>query len=128
MANYTASDVLAEKKPLTTVVPIVLDGTLADRWNSAKDALDTAQSQDASGTTDATREAVERAEEEVDRLRPDVERGTINMTFQALGRRHFQELVEANPPTDKSRRKAKRAGIEYLEWDPDTFMPAKLVA
>ena len=59
-----------------------------------------------------------------DAYRQRVAEATATMTFQSIGRKRYDGLVDAHPPTEQNREEAKQRDEDPPAWNPETFMPA----
>lgn len=57
-----------------------------------------------------------------------VKEATERFSFRSLGRKPYDELVFAHPPTEEQRARAKKQGADEPDFNPDTFPPALLAA
>lgn len=60
-------------------------------------------------------------QKEIDKLREEAEDEKTTFAFRDIGRRKFDALVEAFPPTAAQKK-------DQFQWDPDKFCPALLAA
>ena len=117
-ARLSVSEILQQKKPVTEIVPIVLDGSLADKWLEAKQAVESA--------SEVERQAAQAA---LDELRPAVESATTEIEISAIGRRAYEDLVDKHKPTSQQIAKARKEDPNAdIAWNEDTFPPALLAA
>lgn len=120
-ATYEA---LTRKKPVEKDVLILLDPKLADDLDKARTALSVAQARvrlagdadRAQAQADADAALVRVAD-----ARDAAAEATVVMTFQAIGRLAFDDLISHHPPTPEQKEK-------NFGWNPDTFGPAVISA
>lgn len=122
-------DVKKRKKPAIVKVPIAMDGEFADDFNAAVQRLNAAKDQVADNPRDKSAQVEQAAaQEEVDALRPEVEDQVVEFIFRSIGRRRFEELVDACPPTKAQKTEATKKGEEEPGWNVDTFPPTLIAA
>lgn len=122
----TWEDLKAKKKPNTQKVRIALDPEIAEEFSEAVSRLEIAKIRHNARPNDegATQQLLE-AQEEVDRLKPLYLENSTEFVFKAIGRKKYEELVLAHPPTDAQRKQVADMGEDpkQLGWNSDTFPP-----
>lgn len=122
-------DIKKRKKPAISKVPIALDGEFADKFNAASRRLAEAEAElEAEPRNASLRKVVQEHEATVEELRSECEDQIVEFVFRSIGRRQFEDLVDACPPTKAQKAEARKAGEEDLGWDPDTFPPTLIHA
>lgn len=130
----------SKKKPQTAKVSLCLDSDLSEEFEEAQRKVREARIRaTASNVDDDTRTRLDReleeAEQALEALRPAVEEATVVFKFKSIGRKKYEELVLAHPPTDEQVERSKkfaseaeaRNGEDRLMHNPDTF-PVALIA
>lgn len=120
------------KRPVTRTVPLVCDPEVGAEWDRLTGVLSAAQAKlDASEAADipaarlrTLRKAVVDAQAEVDAYRPTVEAVTFTFKLRSMGRRSFEELMDAHPPTPAELAEADAKGEPRPQWSADTFAVA----
>ena len=124
MAKKFASDkpTIAEirrlKTPARKTVTIVLDDAAAAEIADLEKKLAEAEAFDADHNAAPTAPAVE---EQLEQARDEFREMIVEFTFEAMGRKAYDELVDAHPPTPKQ----KEDGYSY---NPETHAAALIVA
>lgn len=118
----------SRKKPMVKRVTICLDPDLAAALDEARSEHDVAKVRYETKPTDAERAtALETAEAALAEATQAVEAEAVTFVFKGLGRRRYDDLISAHPPTEDQRKKHKRQTGGDLEWDPEKF-PVAVVA
>lgn len=112
-------DHLKKKQPLELTIGIVLDNEAAEAHEAAAMALETAR---LTGKPTAALEEAER------KARAALDAETVTMRFRSIGRKAYDALLLAHPPTEADKAEAKEAGTEPPPWDIGTFAPALVAA
>ena len=68
-----------------------------------------------------------RLAERIRELDDELAASEVAFTFRGIGRRAYQGLIAAHPPTDEQQATARDGGL-VLSYNPDTFPPALLAA
>lgn len=119
----------SRKKAITQKVRIALDSDLAEEYEEAKSKLETARNRVGVRPDNLDFQvALEDALAEVDTLKSRLREESIEFVFKSIGRRKFDDLITAHPPTTEQRRKHKDDGAGELNWNVDTFPPALIFA
>lgn len=122
-------DVKKRKKPAVITVPIAMDGEFADEYNAAYNALTEAKEAAVDEPRNKTLQAaVASAQEAVDALLPEVEDQIVEFQFRSIGRRKFEDLVDACPATKAQKTEAIKKGQEEPGWNLETFPPTLIAA
>lgn len=122
-------DVKKRKKPAIVKVPIAMDGDFADEFNAASNDLREAREALAEDSRNKdNQKAVADAEEAMEALRPEVEDQIVEFVFRSIGRRKFEDLVDACPPTKAQKAEAAKTGNEEPGWNLETFPPTLIAA
>lgn len=114
----------SQKKPLRRTITIFLDDDTTVALAEAQNALAEAQQRSDSD------EKLAELREAIDTAREAVEATSVEMTFQSVGRKRYDKLVLAHPPTDEQK---KEFAEEYgegkePEYDADEFSVALIAA
>ncbi len=118
----TISDILREKKPNTKTVDIILDSDLAGEIQFKEQEL--AQMRMRKGRSLA--DGVGPLQNELDALYESAADIAVTFTFTDVGRKPFEEVLMAHPPTKAQKDHVAATGGGILEFDLDTFPPALL--
>lgn len=104
----------------TTYVEIPLDEETARAFATAQATVELLESADKKSA------AAKAARLEMDKARAAMEEaGVIRFRVRSLGRKAWEELIEAHPPTPEQ---AAEAAPDLLGWNPETFPVAALAA
>lgn len=123
MTKAATLDELLAKKPASAEAYIVVDSDLAVKWRAARAKVE-------KFLYSNNEAALRAAREEVDELRPEVEKAERVIRFKALGREAYRLLEEQQEhrPTKKQRQDARDNGLGEIDHNPLTFPPALLAA
>lgn len=124
----TMDHLRSRKKPVIERVPIVLDTELADRLEAAKTEYEAARTSFEARATDASRERFIAAEDAYEAAKTEAEDNVAVFVFRGIGRRPFDDLVDAHLPTKEQKERAKREGSGDITWNPESFPPALVSA
>lgn len=122
-------DHLKKKDKLRQVVSIPLDGDAVEAFDQATSNLERARLLGESDSLEALQELVDRAKEAV-------EDTSVRMVFQSIGRKAYDALLMAHPPTeeqvaefqDENRQKDGSPGKGKPPYNIETFAPALIAA
>lgn len=130
MAQKATKDNLKKKKAPTRSVTLVLDPDVAEAWAEAESKLDAARSDLEQGFSAERQNAVDRAEEELEALRPEYDEAAVELVVKGIGRPAWNALADEYSPTDKQRREARKlyGPMADQRYNPDTFPLALLAA
>jgi hypothetical protein len=121
---------LSRKKPVTSVVPICMDSGLADDLSRAK--LEEAQATEELRMNPGTPSMIRNLEDKraaVQAAREAAEPEMVYFTFQSLGRKTFDALVDKHPSTPAQKEEARKNGLDdNLQFNIDTFPIAIITA
>lgn len=118
----TRDHLLKRSRP-RRVVPVVIDEDAHREYEDASDAYTILKAQELPETDPelmAARERYEAAEEALNEA-------TVEMVFEAIGRRDYENLLMEHPPSTEQEKQAKEAG-EKVDYNIDTFPPALVAA
>ncbi len=118
----TISDILREKKPNTKTVDIVLDADLAGEIQLKEQELAQMRVRKDRSLADG----VGPLQNELDALYEQAADIAVTFTFTDCGRKNFDELILAHPPTKSQKDHVAELGGGILEFNIDTFPPALL--
>lgn len=128
LAKPATFDHLKKKKPLERIVTIPLDDECVERFERAKDAVERAK---------LLKEPTEDLEAKLAEARAEVEANSVRMVFRCIGRKAYDALVDAHPPTpeqitqfreDNSTPDGKPATKGKPPYDIEKFAPALVQA
>ena len=134
-AGMTWAAALKGKKRNKMVVPVVIDGEVADRLTDAKQKLDMAQ-RAAQVAPDVGAAGLLKAETEMAEAMEEAEGSSFDAVFVALGREELRDMQLDHPPTAKQSRDHRKLLTDMglspthtiLEQNEDTYTPALLAA
>jgi hypothetical protein len=119
------------KKPQVEKCRIWLDPDVADEYEEAQKELNLVEIKvkaspgdlDLVTELDAAKAAYQKAEAKA-------ERSSAVFKFRSIGRKHYDQLVRENPPTDAQKKEVAEAGEDpdQLPWNPETFIPQLVAA
>ena len=118
----TMSSIIRDKKPNTKTVDIVLDSDLANEIQLKEQ--EKAQMQSRRGRSLA--DGIGPLETELDALYEKAAEAVVTFIFRDPGRKPFDELAIAHPPTVEQKKRVADLGGGILEFNIDTFPPALL--
>lgn len=121
------------KKPLEIRIPVYLDGEPIERLEKIRIDAEAAKTRHmALKGTPAEPDALddlERMEADLSSAEEAVRESTATFLIRKpspKGRKRYEALVEAHPPTDEQVAKAKEDGQDRPQYDAETFAPALL--
>jgi len=121
-------DHLKKKKPVEATVEILLDDEPSLAVRDARSRLLQAETALSENSEDeallAERDA---AKSQVDEALALMKAETVTLRFHSIGRKAWEALIDANPPTVEQRHAAKEEGNEAV-WNSDTFPQALIAA
>lgn len=120
-------DHLKAKKPVEDTVEILLDDEPTKAVTEAREALLEAEGALHEKAGDPKlKKARDEAKKALDAAMAEQDGEIVTIKFRSCGRKRYEQLLDANPPTDEEQRKAKDAGGEAA-WNNETF-PVALIA
>lgn len=134
MTSSTAWDAIQKQldsmpKP-TQPLRLCSDPEIRDRYQQAKQTAQRAQDYLNSLGKDADKDAltlvrkqVKEAQDALAKAQADYDAHTVTLTFQALERDQFKELIKEHPPTEEDEAQDSNADFHF-----DTFAPALISA
>jgi hypothetical protein len=123
VSKRSFADIKAMKKPNEVSVELILDPELTRTLTELERRLITEKRRDERENRAAKAPAIQK---EIDALADKVEEAKVEFTFKDPGRQKFDELVEACPPTDDDKKRAKDSGDVPPSWSPEKFVPGVL--
>lgn len=128
----TLSDIRRRKKPVEMSVELCIDPTLVRQYKEIYNEIErlrrrTKRPTDG-GLADTTERDIQDLEEQLAPLEVEIEEATVTFLARDPGRKKFESLITAHPPTDERKKKWKEDG-EFqrqgaLQWNDETFVPA----
>jgi hypothetical protein len=116
-------EIQALKRPNETSVELIL----APELTRALDEIQRRQAVEKRADERENRDPVAPAlQKEIDSLLEQIEEKKAVFSFRDPGRRKFDALVDACPPTDKDKEDAKVTGQGQPSWNPEVFVPGLL--
>lgn len=113
-------DAIRRKRAITLELYLPADEAQQERFESAKQRRGLA-------VFTGDEEAIAKADAELEAVKQAIEDEGLVLTFKALGRRRFDEIVNEHPVTDEQREADKdKPEAERFSYNPDTFWPALL--
>jgi hypothetical protein len=118
-------EIMSVKKPTQRSTRICLRPDLVEELNNLH-----AKNFDRSSRFKSLAEAPPdtRYQEAIEALQAEIEEATVTFVFQGVGRRNFELMMQAHPPTDEQQERHKADTGEDLVWNTDTFPPALVAA
>ena len=132
----TLEEIKRLKKPNKVTVPIVLDPDLKHQVQEKHKEIEAAKRKRGE-RGDLASGGVSKLEAELAELEEALDDVAVDFVFQDIGRKNYDNLVQAHPATDEQkadyRRQAEElemdiAKIGGLSYNPDTFPPALMAA
>lgn len=120
-------DHLKKKKPVEVTVVVHHDDALVKAYESAQQALGEAEFT-AGADGDETASRLDRLREAAESAREALEDETTWLTFRSIGRRAYDALIEAHPPTKEQLEKAEKENLPRPQYDEDSFAIAVVAA
>lgn len=128
----TLSDIRRRKKPVELSVELCIDPTLVRQYKELYDEIERlrrrSQRATASGLADTTERDIQDLEEQLAPLEAEIEEATVTFLARDPGRKKFESLITANPPTEDQKKRWKEDGDFQrqgaLQWNSDAFVPA----
>jgi hypothetical protein len=114
----------AAHKPVQRTVRIPMRADLVDEISVLEQQARRERDIDARENRDPV---APRLAERIRELDDQLAASEVAFTFRGIGRRAYQALIAAHPPTDEQQASARDAGV-VLSYNPDTFPPALLAA
>ncbi len=118
----TISDILREKKPNSKTVDIILDSDLANEIQLKEAELGQMRIRKGRSLADG----IGPLETELDALYEQAADIAVTFTFTDIGRKVFDALVLAHPPTKEQKDRMAEMGGGVLDFNIDTLPPALL--
>lgn len=114
----TRDHLLSGKKPATKKLQIILDPEAYEAYEEAQALLSEATAENRTEREEALEAAKERLSDAV-----------VTMKFQSVGRKRYDEIIDAHPATEEQKAQAKKQGIEETpSYNLETFPPALVAA
>jgi hypothetical protein len=120
----TIADILAEKKPNTRTVDIILDSDLANEILLKEQEKEQLRSRKGRSLADG----IGPIETELDALYEKAADTAVTFVFEDIGRKVFDALVLEHPPTKAQKEQIAELGGGILEYNIETFPPALIAA
>ena len=114
----TLEEIRRLKKPNRQTVEILLDPEMADDIKRLEKDLRDARRLDARENRNPQAPGIEK---QLETLQEEALEYTAEFVFQDIGRKRFEDLIKAYPPSEEE----KEAGNQ---WDPEAFAPALVAA
>ena len=132
-------DHLRKKQPLELRIPVYLEQEPVERLTKLQEDLEAARAHDRvvaeqmrqSTNTPvdlAPSQEVTRLVAEVDGAETAVRESTVTVVIRQIGRKRYDALIDAHPPTDDEKAEAVKAGLEPPPYNAETFAPALISA
>lgn len=120
----TIADILAEKKPNTRTIDIILDSDLANEIQLLEQEKEQLQNRRGRSLADG----IGPIETKLDALYEKAADTAVTFVFEDIGRKVFDALVSEHPATKKQKEQIAEIGGGILEYNLDTFPPALIAA
>lgn len=105
------------KKPQTKIVTILLDSDVLDAYEKAQAHL-----------SEATAETRAGLEAELAEAKTALAESTVQLKFQSIGRKRYEDLVADHPATKEQNEQALKETQQEAPYNLDTFPPALIRA
>ena len=109
-------DHLRKKRPVEKSIEVILSDEEMDAYDRARLNLERLLL-----STDPDEAELEAARARVEEAKAALDEVTVVMTFRSVGRKAYDDLVMAHPPTDEQKE------MDY-SYNPETFTPAIIAA
>lgn len=123
----------SSKKPLEIKVPVYLDGEPIERLEKLREDLERAKTRHMALKGSPGEEEAAADLERLEAKRADAEQAVHDSTAWFVirkvtprGRKRYEEMVAAHPPTEEQVKEAAAAGQERPPYNAETFAPALL--
>lgn len=121
-----------KKQPMMATAYVPNDPELGEEYGRLQQELDLLRLR-MLDTTDVDKDIRDRfdiLQPAVQNMANEIRDGALVFKFRSIGRRAFENLIDAHAPTDKSKAGLKKNGQpeDALRWDPDSFIPALVEA
>ena len=120
MSNRSFADIKALKKPNEVSVEIILDPELTRALAELERRLAIAERRDQKENRNPEAPTLRK---EIEALKENIEDSKVEFVFKDPGRKAFEELVDACPPSADDKKEAKELGLNSPSWNPETFVP-----
>lgn len=120
----TIADILAEKKPNTRTIDIILDSDLANEIQLKEQEKEQLQNRRGRSLADG----IGPLDIELDALYEKAADTAVTFVFGDIGRKLFDTLVQEHPPTKAQKEQIAELGGGILEYNLETFPPALIAA
>lgn len=119
-------EILARKKPNERSVDILLNSSLKGEIAALEKELNRVARNTRRSLSDTSPDQIQT---QIDALYDRAHDETVSFTFRDIGRKRYDELVAAHPPTQEQKDDYKaQDGPGNLTFNPDTFPPALISA
>lgn len=115
----TADHLKSLKKPVQVVVPIHHDDDAVADYEKAQEAL---------GRAELLEEDLTDLKVARDAAAEELRQHTTFLTFRSMGRKAYQALIEAHPPTNEQREQYRSEHGVDAPYDQEKFAPALVAA
>lgn len=121
-------EIMELRKPRTESAWVPLDADVLNRISELERDIPREEKRDERRTDGPP--VAPQLREELEELQEHAHESAVQFTFQAVGRKHYRELIDAHPPDDEDRERAlAQFGDRRLaRWHSDTFVPALIAA
>lgn len=116
-------EIQALKKPNETSIELVLEPDLTRTLAELYRRHSIEESRDKKLNRAALAPAIQK---EIDALTDRIESAKVAFSFKDPGRKAFEDLIEACPPTEEEKKVSKDHGQPPPTWGTDTFVPGLL--
>lgn len=122
MSNKSFADIKALKKPNEVSVEIILNPELTRSLEELERRKARAERDDQKFNRPAQ---APKLQKEIEEILAEIEDSKVEFVFKDPGRKEFEALVDACPPTKEQKEQAKADG-QSVGWDSETFVPGLL--
>lgn len=124
----TADHLKSAKKPVTVPVTIHHDDELVDAYEQTAAAYARALLLAEDNPSQAQLDELDGLELAKEQAAQALREHSTFLTFRSMGRKAYQELIEAHPPTEEQKEQYKEEHGVEAPYDAETFAPALVAA
>jgi len=123
----------SKKQPVRKTVWVAGDSELADEVAELETSLSREESvanvlPPESSRREAVLQTIKEKQKLLETKKAELESTAIKFVFQSIGRKRYEALLEANPPTDAQIEEQKKVDPKQsLEFNPETFPIALII-
>ncbi len=122
MSHKSFADIKALKKPNEVSVEIILNPELTRSLEELERRKAKAERDDQKFNRAPQ---APKLQKEIEEILTEIEESKVEFVFKDPGRKEFEALVDACPPTEEQKKEAKADG-QSIGWNSETFVPGLL--